>query len=99
MTPELATAAGATLVAKDELFRQADVVTILAPCNNLHSKCTPDPCDLAADIAEPKDSQIFAVKIFADRALPAVVADGRIFLNNVAHTRENKSPGHLNRWR
>jgi phosphoglycerate dehydrogenase-like enzyme len=28
MTPELATAAGATLVAKDELFRQADVVTI-----------------------------------------------------------------------
>jgi phosphoglycerate dehydrogenase-like enzyme len=28
MTPEIATAAGATLVAKDELFRQADVVTI-----------------------------------------------------------------------
>jgi phosphoglycerate dehydrogenase-like enzyme len=28
MTPEIAAAAGATLVAKDELFRQADVVTI-----------------------------------------------------------------------
>jgi phosphoglycerate dehydrogenase-like enzyme len=28
MTPEMATAAGATLVAKEELFRQADVVTI-----------------------------------------------------------------------
>ena len=28
MTPEIATAAGATLVTKDELFRQADVVTV-----------------------------------------------------------------------
>src|SRR6202040_2899964 len=72
---------------------------ILAPCNNLHSKCAADPRDLSANIAEPEDSEGFAVKIFADRALPAAVADGRIFLNNVAHTRENKSPGHLNRWR
>jgi hypothetical protein len=69
---------------------------VLAPRNDLHAKRASDLCHLAADIAQPKDAEGLAAKVFADRCLPAAVVDCRILSNNVSQARENKRPGQLN---